>query len=178
MGMDRDMFDTMTLVKTFGALCGALLIFLLGSWFADVIYSPGHGAHGEEHAQGYHIEIGEAEEAEEVVEVPFEEILASADVGKGEKVFKKCAACHSTTAGENKVGPYLAGVVGRPADTADGFAYSGAFEGVVDVWTPEHLNQFLTKPSAFAPGTTMGFAGLGKESDRANVIAYLMTLGG
>lgn len=177
MGMDRDMFDTMTMVKTLGALCGALLIFLLGSWFADAIYSPGgHG--GEDHAQGYHIEVGEAEEAEEVVEVPFAEILASADAAKGEKVFKKCAACHSTSAGENKVGPYLAGVVDRPVDAAEGFAYSGAFEGVVDTWTPENLNQFLIKPASFAPGTSMGFAGLGKESDRANVIAYLMTLGG
>lgn len=174
------MFDTMTMVKTVGALCGALLIFLLGNWAAEIIYSGGGGhGHGEDHASGYHIEVAEAGGAAEAeAEVPFAEVLAMADAGKGEKVFKKCTACHSLNAGENKVGPYLTAIVGRAAGAAEGFVYSGAFDGVVDVWDPEHLNEFLTKPGSYAPGTSMGFAGLKKVEDRANLIAYLQSVGG
>lgn len=177
--MDRDMFDTMTLVKTFGALCGALLIFLLGGWFASAIYSEGGGHHADgEHVQGYKIAVEGAAEAEPEPEVPFEELLAAADTGKGERVFKKCTACHSSEPGVNMTGPSLAGVVGRQVDSIDGFNYSGALEAVAQEWTPENLYHFLEKPGNFAPGTTMGFAGLPKPEDRANVISYLQTLGG
>ena len=99
------------------------------------------------------------------------------DADAGEKVFRKCSACHKAEDGANAVGPYLYGVVGRPVDSADGYAsYSGALEKVAETWTPENLNAFLTKPAGFAPGTTMGFAGLPKIEDRANVIAYLDSL--
>ncbi len=172
------MFDTMTLTKLLGGLCGALLVFLLGKFAAETIYSG--GAHGEDHVQGYMIEIESGEDAGEgsaVEEGPsIEERLASADIGKGERVFNKCKACHKLEKGENSVGPYLFGVVGRPVDSADGFGYSGALEKVADVWTPEHLDGFLTKPASYAPGTTMGFSGLSKDEDRANVIAFLDSL--
>lgn len=174
--MDRDMFDTMTMVKTIGALCGALLVFMLGSWFSSAIYGGGEGhGHEGEHAQGYHIEVasaeGEAAEAAPVVD--FAEVLASADAGKGERVFKKCASCHSLAPGENKVGPSLAGVVGRNVQAIGDFGYSGALIAAADVWTPDNLNHFLEKPKAFAAGTTMGFNGLSKVEDRANLVAYL-----
>lgn len=173
------MFDTMTLVKTVGALCGALLIFMLGSWFASAIYGAGgHGAG--DHAQGYHIEVGggDAPEAEAEEEIPFAEILASADIGKGEKVFRKCSACHSLEAGANGVGPSLHGIVGRAVDSEAGYAYSGALAAVVDSWTPEHLDAFLTKPASYTPGTAMSFSGLKKVQDRANLVAYLQSVGG
>lgn len=172
------MFDTMTITKAGAALCGSLLVFLLGAWAADELYSTG-GGHGKgEHAQAYSIDTGEEDVAEVEEEVPFEVILASADPGKGERVFGKCRACHKLEQGANGTGPYLYGVVGRAVDAADGFGYSGALEEVADVWTPENLNGFLENPRSYAPGTTMGFAGLPKVEDRANLIAYLATIGG
>ena len=168
------MFDTMTLTKTVGALCGALLIFLMGNWAAETIYSMG-GGHGDEHAQGYVIETGAEEGGDEAADEgpSFGELLLAADAGKGEKVFGKCKACHKLEKGENATGPYLYDVVGRAVDAAEGFGYSGALEAVADVWTPKNLNDFLENPKGYAPGTTMGFAGLKKPEDRVNLIAYL-----
>lgn len=171
------MFDTMTFTKTLGGLCGALLIYLLGAWVAEVLYHTG-GGHGDHHQQAYVIDTGEGEgQAEEVEEVSFADVLAAANVEKGAKVFGKCKACHKLETGANGTGPYLNDVVGRAVGTAEGFtAYSGKLDGTTDVWSPEALNDFLTKPKAYAPGTTMSFAGLKKIEDRANVIAYLQSL--
>lgn len=174
------MFDTMTMVKTFGALCGALLIFMLGGWFASAIYSEGGHHAGGEHVQGYLIatetDAAPAEEAEP--ELPFEERFAAADASAGERAFRQCSACHSVAAGENKTGPSLHGVVGRPVDAVDGFNYSGALEQVVQEWTPENLYHFIENPRGFAPGTSMGFAGISKSEDRLNLIAWLATQAG
>ena len=171
------MFDTMTLTKTVGALCGALLIFLLGGWVAEGLYHTG-GGHGDGHEQAYVIDTGEgdAEPEEEVVEVTFEEVFAEADPDDGSKVWGKCRACHKLEDGANSTGPYLLGVVGRDVGTAEGFGYSGSLSAVADVWTPENLNAFLENPKGYAPGTTMSFAGLRKLEDRANLIAYLQSL--
>ena len=168
------MFDTMTLTKTAGAFCGALLIFLLGNWAAESIYSMG-GGHGEDHAQGYVIDTGEDEAAEEVADAApdMAAIFASADASKGERVFNKCKACHVLEDGANGVGPYLYDVVGRDVGAVDGYSYSGALSEAADVWTAENLYAFLENPAGYAPGTSMGFAGLGKSEDRANVIAYM-----
>ncbi|WP_439121804.1 c-type cytochrome [Marivita sp.] len=170
------MLDTMTFTKIVGSFCGALLIFLLGKWAAETLYHVG-GSHGEEVAV-YVIDTGEGDEtAEAAEEVDFETLLASADVGKGERVFGKCRACHKLEAGENAAGPYLYNVVGREIGVAEGFGYSGALSEVAEVWTPENLNGFLENPRGWAPGTSMGFAGLNKPEDRANLIAYLDTIG-
>ena len=173
------MFDTMTLTKITGALCGALLVFLLSNWVAETIYHPSdHGKHGE-HKQAYYIDTGEDDSVEEVAEdtgPSITELLAMADIDKGQKVFKKCAACHALEAGVNGVGPYLYGVVGRDIGAVDGFGYSGAMAAVAPVWSVENLNAFLEKPKSWAPGTAMSFAGLAKPQDRANVIAYLDSL--
>jgi cytochrome c2 len=168
------MFDTMTFTKVLGSFCGALLIFLLGSWAAESLYHTG-GKHGEDHAQGYVIDTGEGEGAEEVAEEgpSFAELYAAADVGKGERVYNKCAACHKLEQGANGTGPYLYGVVGRDVAASQGFSYSGNLIAVNDVWTPEELDAFLANPKGYAPGTTMGFAGLPKAEDRANLIAFL-----
>lgn len=167
------MFDTMTFTKIVGGFCGAFLIFLLGKWAAEELYHVG-GGHGDDHAAAYVIDTGEGDgAAEEVAEVDFGALLASADIGKGEKVYGKCRACHKLEAGENAAGPYLYGVVGREVSAAQGFGYSGALEAVVQEWTPEALNAFLENPRGYAPGTSMGFAGLRKIEDRANLIAFL-----
>ena len=105
--------------------------------------------------------------------------LAGADAGdpaKGEKVFKKCKACHSVEPGKNKVGPTLFGVVGRVVGSVEGYKYSKAMLAKKDeglVWTEENLDKFLEKPKKFIPGTKMSFAGLRKPQQRADVIAYL-----
>lgn len=176
------MFDTMTSTKILGAVCGSLLVLLFAKWGAESLYHVGATGHG--HGEGeihaaYKIETEDAagggEEAEEEA-VDFATLLASADVGKGAKVFKKCAACHKLEAGENATGPYLYGVVGRAVDSAEGFGYSGALSAVAETWGADELNAFLTKPKSYAPGTSMSFNGLSNEKDRANLIAYLDSL--
>ena len=174
------MFDTMTITKLVGGLCGTLLIFLLGGWAADSIYSSTVEVHGDEQVQGYKIEVAEtgAAPVEAAPEVDFSVLMASADAAAGEGVFRNCRSCHSIEAGKNGTGPSLYGVVGRQVDTVAGYAYSGALEEVVDVWDADHLNGFLTNPQGYAPGTKMSFKGLSKAEDRANLIAYLDSLDG
>ncbi|MEH6832694.1 MAG: cytochrome c family protein [Sulfitobacter sp.] len=163
--------DSTTFTKIAAGVLGAWLILLLGKWAGDEMYHA--SAHGE---PSYVIEVAGSEPANAEPEVPFEERMAAASVESGAKVFRKCTACHKAEAGANATGPYLYGVVGRDIDAAEGFEYSGALEQAADVWTPENLYAFLEKPSAWAPGTTMGFAGLSKSEDRADVIAYLDSL--
>jgi cytochrome c len=167
------MFDTMTLTKVAAGLFGAWLILLVGKWVGNELYAA--ESHGE---PSYVIEVAETGGDDGAEEVDFAAVLAEADIASGEKVFRKCSACHKPVQGENAVGPYLYGVVGREVDSAEGFSYSGALEQVAEVWTPENLNHFLANPKGFAPGTTMGFAGLRKIEERADVIAYLDSLDG
>ena len=174
------MFDTMTITKAGGALCGALLIFLLGKWGAETLYHMGGGHGGEEHTAGYVIEVDGGDDAAEepAEEMDVAAILAAGDPGAGARVFNKCKACHKLEKGENATGPYLYGVVGRPIDSAEGYGYSGALEEQgAEAWTPETMFAFLENPKGWAPGTTMSFAGLKKPEDRADVIAYLATIG-
>ena len=103
--------------------------------------------------------------------------VAAADATAGEKVFRKCMACHAVGDGaKNKVGPQLNGIVGAKAGAVEGFKYSKALlekaeEGLI--WDAESLALFLEKPKGFIPKTRMSFPGLKKEEDRADVIAYL-----
>ncbi|MEZ5911714.1 MAG: cytochrome c family protein [Paracoccaceae bacterium] len=172
------MFDTMTFTKILGALCGALLIFLLGNWAAGSLYSTETGGHGDHAEQAYVIDTGAAEGGETTAEEgpPFAELLAAADPAAGEKVFGKCKACHKVD-GSNGTGPHLDGVVGRGIGAVDGFGYSGTLAGMAgQSWDPETLSHFLENPKGFAPGTKMSFAGLPKAQDRANIVAYLSSL--
>jgi cytochrome c len=166
------MFDTMTMTKILGAVCGSLLIFLLGSWAAELIYHG--GGHGDDHQQAYVIEVegAESEEAEEVEEVDFATLLAAADPGKGERVFSKCKACHKLD-GSDGTGPHLNGIVDKDIAASDGFGYSSVLAEMDGTWTADALNGFLENPKGWAPGTKMSFAGLKKPDDRANLIAYL-----
>ena len=104
--------------------------------------------------------------------------LAGGDAAKGEKVSKMCMACHSFTDKTNKVGPYLFGVVGRPVASAEGYAYSDAMKACAATgakWDEATLFKYLENPKALVPGTKMGFAGVKKEDDRNNLIAFLKT---
>jgi cytochrome c len=173
------MFDTMTMTKAVGAICGSLLVFLLLGWAGTSLFTVGvahhGGGEGEEIAQAYSIDTGEEEAPAEGAEAgpDFATLLASADAAAGESVFKKCASCHKLD-GSDGVGPHLNGVVGRNHGSIAGFAYSEVMASLsAEPWSPEALNVFLENPKKAMPGTKMAFAGLPKPEDRANVIAYL-----
>jgi cytochrome c len=146
--------DTMTFTKVGGALCGSLLVFMLTAWAGAALFYTGGGHGGEHEAQAYMIDTGEAEApAAGASEAPaFEELLASADAGAGEKVFSKCKACHKVD-GTDGTGPHLNGVVGRSKAAVPGFGYSEAIKAVSDQsWTPENLNGFLENPKGDRAG--------------------------
>jgi len=131
------------------------------------------------HTMGYKIEGVVEEGAGGAAEAPIEARLASADVAKGEGIFKKCVACHTVApGGPNGIGPNLHGVVGGAIGKhAPGFAYSPALGGKGGNWDWTNLDPWLKSPSGFAPGTKMTFAGLPSPQDRADVIAYMNTQG-
>ena len=128
---------------------------------------------------GYAVDVEQAvsnatsvEAAEEKVDIVA--IMAMGDIASGEKIFKKCAACHSIVKdGKNKIGPALYNVVGRKVGAVSDYKYSKALIGYEKNWTFEELNGYLLKPSTWIKGTKMAFAGLRKEKDRASVIKYL-----
>ena len=103
--------------------------------------------------------------------------LAEGDAAKGEKVFKKCKVCHTFDPGKKKIGPHLKGIVGRKAGAVEGYKYSKAMAESDITWDEASLDEFLTKPKAFVKKTKMSFAGLKKEDQRADLIAYLKAEG-
>jgi len=173
------MFDTMTFTKVLGSFCGALLIFLLGSWAAEALYHTGPKGHGkgDDHAQAYVIEVESGDdEVEEEVVVDLATLITEADLSKGERVWGKCRACHKLEDGANGTGPHLFAVVGREKGAIDGFGYSSVLAEMEGQWGYEELSAFLENPKDYAPGTKMSFSGLKKIEDRANLIAYLETI--
>ena len=177
-------------------IIGALLATALGLMglhqLSGIVFSHGSDAehHGDEHAEAtsmseqmcakyaYCVEVAGSGAGAEVVEVVFDlgAALASADASKGERTFKaQCATCHSIVdGGANGTGPNLYGVVGAAKAAHPGFAYSAALSGMGGSWTYENLNAWLNNPSSYARGTSMSFAGLRRDPDRANMIAYLV----
>lgn len=99
------------------------------------------------------------------------------DAAKGEKVFLQCKTCHVLDPGVNRIGPSLAGIIGRAAGTVEGYKYSDANKNSGITWSKEKLYQYLENPQRVIPGTKMAFAGLPAGQDRADVIAYLETGG-
>jgi cytochrome c len=129
---------------------------------------------------GYAVEVQQASTSTtaaatvEDKKVDIAALMALGDVNAGEKIFKKCAACHSINqGGANKIGPALYNVVGRKIGGVADYKYSKAFVEYGKEWNFEELNGFLTKPSKWIKGTKMAYAGLRKEEDRASVIKYL-----
>jgi len=176
------MFKTMNLIKAAGAVLGAFLFFLVAHSASNALFSlsaPEHGADAATEVAMMSAAPGgvggdqEAAPKEEEVVVA----LGEGDPAKGEKVFGKCKACHKVD-GTNATGPHLDGVVGRPVGSVADFAYSDGVKGHGGEWTLEALDAWLTKPKDYIPGNKMSFAGLPKAEDRANVIAYLQSLGG
>jgi cytochrome c len=172
--------DSFEFNKIAGAVLGtALVVFGLNELSKIIYHAP------EPEKPGFAIEVAEAagsgEAAAETPAAPAESLgtlLASADATKGQAVIQACAACHDgSKGGPNKVGPNLWGIVGRMHGVHEGFAYSEAMAALKDKpWSYEALNEFLIKPSAAIPGTKMGYGGLKKDADRANLLAYLATL--
>ena len=145
-------------------------IVALGS---SIVSSEVFNTHRPE-TMGYPIEGVEVEGTGAEAAKPIEFYLASADVAKGEQVFKKCAACHNVDqGGANALGPNLWGVVGKPHAAHPGFAFSEALKSIPGNWDFKALDAWLANPKKYAPGTKMTFAGLGNPEDRANVIAFL-----
>ena len=167
--------DSFELNKIIAAiLMVALLIIGLGK-IADGIFhvnkpeNPGYQVEVEEKLASSTSQVVEVEE-----KVDIAAIMAIGDVTSGEKIFKKCAACHSINkGGKNKIGPALYNVVGRTVGGVGDYKYSKALASYAKKWTFEELNGFLTKPSSYLKGTKMSYAGLRKEKDRASVIKYL-----
>jgi len=129
---------------------------------------------------GYQVEVekkltsGTSQATEVVAKIDIAAIMAMGDVVSGEKIFKKCAACHSINkGGKNKIGPALYNVVGRTVGGVDDYKYSKTLASYGKEWTFEELNGFLKKPSTYLKGTKMSYAGLRKEKDRASIIKYL-----
>ncbi|MEM1161681.1 MAG: c-type cytochrome [Pseudomonadota bacterium] len=168
--------DSTEINKISAAVISALLLFLLLHFFSGKIYGT-RETHGDDHDQvlAFAIEIEQAEDtaAEEPEEVDYSILLASADVASGEKLFKKCKACHKLDEGAHGVGPSLHGVVGRGVGGIDGFGYSGAMANFGGDWTLAQLGDFLEKPSNYIPGTKMVFKGFKDPQDRVDLIVYL-----
>ena len=129
---------------------------------------------------GYAVEVEQATIVSSTTEKAVEKkvdiagLMAMGDIALGEKVFKKCAACHSIVkGGKNNIGPALYNVVGRKTGAVTDYKYSKALASFEKEWTFEELNGYLIKPAKWIKGTKMAFAGLRKEKDRASVIKYL-----
>jgi len=167
--------DSFELNKIIAAvLMVALLVIGLGK-IADSVF------HVEKPKKpGYHVEVDSqltsntSQTAEVVEKIDMATVMAFGDLASGEKIFKKCVACHSINkGGKHKIGPALYNVVGRTVGSVDDYKYSKALTSYGKEWTFEELNGFLTKPSSYLKGTKMSYAGLRKEKDRASVIKYL-----
>jgi cytochrome c len=172
--------DSFELNKMAGALLGTVFIVLSIGLARDALFdNPAPEKPGFEiiAAEGGAESGGEA--AVPAAASPVAPLLASADAAAGATIFKKCAACHTAdNGGANKVGPNLWGIVGRPMGAHEGFNYSAGMKefSAGKNWDYEALASFVTKPKAYIKGTAMGFAGLAKPEERANLIAYLRSL--
>ena len=167
--------DSFELNKIIAAvLMVALLVIGIGK-LSDIIFhvekpeTPGYAVDVE---QTITANTASAETVEEKIDIAA--LMAMGDIATGEKVFKKCAACHSIVkGGKNNIGPALYNVVGRQIGVVSDYKYSKALSGYGKEWTFEELNGYLIKPAKWIKGTKMSFAGLRKEKDRASVILYL-----
>ncbi len=153
----------------------ALLVIGIGK-LSDIIFyvkkpeKPGYVVEVEQVVANSTQSISESNEEK----IDIAALMAMGDLTTGEKVFKKCAACHSIVkGGKNNIGPALYNVIGRQVGAVSDYKYSKALSGYGKEWSFEELNGYLIKPAKWIKGTKMAFAGLRKEKDRASVILYL-----
>jgi cytochrome c len=167
--------NSLEINKFLGALLGTCLFLVAMRIAAGAIFATEVPA-----KPGYEIAVQEQPQSAAPAapaEVPIETLFPSASVERGAQVAKQCQVCHNVVKGAGaKIGPDLYGVVGRARASESYFNYSEAMKSKGGTWTVDDLNTFLTKPSAFVPGTAMSFAGLTSEKQRADVIDYLNTL--
>lgn len=168
--------DSFEFNKIFAAILCAGITAWLGWFVAYKLVHPHKLKKDAVPIEGVEVVAGGA--AKPQLPDPVMHLIATADVAKGEKLSKACAACHSfDNGGPHKVGPNLYAVVGAPMGGKADFDYSSAMAGYGKNWDYNELNSFLWKPKKHMPGTKMNYAGLRKASDRASMIAWLKTKG-
>ncbi|WP_316015257.1 c-type cytochrome [Roseobacter sp. HKCCA0434] len=173
--------NSMEFNKIAAGIISALLVLLLVKWGAESIYGTGEAAHHDYEHLAFEIELpeggGETEVAEEAGP-PIGEFLMTASAEEGATAFRACQSCHSADSESNGTGPYLLGVMGRDIASVGAYDYSPALAGIEGDWTAEALSAFIEAPRDWAPGTKMGYSGMRRPQDRANVIAYLVETAG
>ena len=169
--------DSFELNKIIGAVLMTALIVIGINKLSEAIFhveKPKESAYKVEGVELASSSSQETAKVKEVVQLDIKEILAMGDLAHGEKIFKKCSACHViASGGKNMIGPNLWGVIGRTAGSISDYKYSKAMVAYAKPWSFEEMNNYLIKPQAYVKGTKMAFAGLRKEKDRASIILYL-----